>query len=130
MGEDGQEDLRTTRRRSGDAAEDLAVGHLERLGFRVLERNFTCRWGELDVVAEQGELLAFVEVRMRATAVWGDPAHTISRAKQRRIVRATLHWLFRNAGRNRALRFDVISIVGRGADARVEHIPNAFEAGL
>lgn len=106
------------------------MAHLEALGFRILERNFTCRWGELDVVAQREELLAFVEVRMRATAVWGDPAHTISHAKQRRIVRSALHWLYRNGGPPRAIRFDVISVVGRDERARVEHIPNAFEAGM
>lgn len=127
---EARRDPRTERRQRGDSAEDLAASHLEAEGFRVLERNFLCRYGELDLVAERGELLCFVEVRMRSTAVWGDPAHTVSHAKQRKVVRAALHWLFRHGGPPRDVRFDVISVTGRGPDARLEHIPNAFDAGF
>ncbi|NPC85559.1 YraN family protein, partial [Pyxidicoccus fallax] len=103
---------------------------LEAQGWRVLARNWTCRYGELDVVAERGELVCFVEVRMRSTAVWGDPAHTVSFAKQRRVVKAALHYLFAHDLRERMMRFDVISVVGRGERATVEHIPGAFDAGM
>jgi putative endonuclease len=118
------------RRAYGNAAEDAAVGHLEAQGWRVLARNWTCRYGELDVVAERGELVCFVEVRMRSTAVWGDPAHTVSFAKQRRVVKAALHYLFAHDLGERMMRFDVISVVGRGERATVEHIPGAFDAGM
>jgi putative endonuclease len=118
------------RRRWGDAAEDRAAVLLEAAGYRVLERNFQCREGELDIVAERDDVLCFVEVRMRSTAAWGDPALTVSRAKQRRVVRAALRYLFLHRIHGRALRFDVISVVGRGQDAKLEHIPDAFDAGM
>jgi putative endonuclease len=118
------------RREYGNAAEEAAVGFLEAQGWRVLARNWTCRYGELDVVAERGELVCFVEVRMRSTAVWGDPAHTVSFAKQRRVVKAALHYLFAHELGERMMRFDVISVVGRGERATVEHIPGAFDAGM
>lgn len=118
------------RRQYGNAAEELAVGFLEAQGWRVLARNWTCRYGELDVVAERGDTVCFVEVRMRSTAVWGDPAHTVSFAKQRRVVKAALHYLFAHELGERMMRFDVISVVGRGERATVEHIPGAFDAGM
>ncbi len=118
------------RREYGNEAESAAVRHLEARGYRVRARNFRCRYGELDVVAEQGDTVCFVEVRMRSTAVWGDPAHTVSFAKQRRVVKAALHYLFQNDLRERMVRFDVVSVVGQGEQARVEHIPNAFDAGM
>jgi putative endonuclease len=118
------------RRGYGSEAEDAAVRHLESRGYRVRARNYTCRLGELDVVAEREELLCFVEVRMRSTAVWGDPAHTVSSTKQRRVVKAALHYLLVHGLRDRMIRFDVISIVGRGEDATVEHLPGAFDAGM
>ncbi|MFP2904627.1 YraN family protein [Pyxidicoccus sp. 3LFB2] len=118
------------RREYGNAAEEAAVGFLEAQGWRVLARNWTCRYGELDVVAEQGDTVCFVEVRMRSTAVWGDPAHTVSFAKQRRVVKAALHYLFAYELGERMIRFDVISVVGRGERATVEHIPGAFDAGM
>ncbi len=118
------------RRGYGDAAEAAAVRFLEARGYRVRARNFSCRYGELDVVAEQGDTVCFVEVRMRSSAVWGDPAHTVSFAKQRRVVKAALHYLFAHDLRERMIRFDVVSVVGHGEGATVEHIPNAFDAGM
>jgi putative endonuclease len=118
------------RRGYGEAGEAAAVAYLEAQGYGIRARNFLCRYGELDVVAEKGEVLAFVEVRMRSSAVWGDPAHTVSRAKQRRVVKAALHYLFRYGLQGRMVRFDVVSVVGRGERASVEHIPAAFDAGM
>jgi putative endonuclease len=120
----------TERRRYGNEAEETAVRYLEGQGYRVLARNYTCRWGELDIVAERGEVVAFVEVRMRSTAVWGDPSLTVSRAKQRRVVKTALYFLMAYNIRERMVRFDVVSVVGRGPDASVEHLPDAFDAGM
>ncbi|XXF81581.1 YraN family protein [Myxococcaceae bacterium GXIMD 01537] len=118
------------RRGYGNAAEDAAVRHLEARGYRVLARNFLCRYGELDVVAEQGDTVCFVEVRMRSTNLWGDPALTVSFSKQRRVVKAALHYLFAHEVRDKMMRFDVVSVVGHGEGAVVEHIPDAFDAGM
>lgn len=114
----------------GNEAEARAVELLERAGYAVLDRNFSCRWGEVDIVAEKGELLCFVEVRMRSTAAWGDPSLTVMSAKQRRVVKAALHYLLRRGISRRMMRFDVISVVGRGQSAVMEHIPDAFDAGF
>lgn len=126
MGREGAVD----RKGYGDEGEEAAVRFLEGQGYRVLARNYSCRHGELDVVAERGDTLCFVEVRMRSTAVWGDPSHTVSFAKQRRVVKAALHYLLTQRLRDRMIRFDVISVVGRGERATVEHLPGAFDAGM
>lgn len=121
---------RALRRAFGGEAEEVAVGYLERQGYRILARNFLCPYGELDVVAEQGETLCFVEVRMRSHAAWGDPSQTVSGRKQRRVVKAALHYLFQQRRSDWAIRFDVVSVLGRGEKAQVEHIPDAFDAGM
>ncbi|MFY0567193.1 YraN family protein [Archangium lansingense] len=118
------------RKEYGDEGEAEAVRFLEARGYRVRARNFSCRYGELDVVAEHGGTVCFVEVRMRSTAVWGDPSHTVSFAKQRKVVKAALHYLLAHGLRDRMIRFDVISVVGRGERATVEHLPGAFDAGM
>ncbi len=118
------------RRGYGNEAESEVVRFLEARGYRVRARNFSCRYGELDVVAEHGDTVCFVEVRMRSTAVWGDPSHTVSFAKQRKVVKAALHYLLTQKLRDRMIRFDVISVVGRGERATVEHLPGAFDAGM
>src|SRR5690606_19254950 len=99
--------MASERRATGDWAEEMAAAWLEREGYTVLSRNYTCRVGELCLVACRGELLAVVEVRMRSTDRFGDPALTISRTKQRKIVRATLRFLQEHgiALSRRALRF-------------------------
>ena len=71
---------------------------LERAGYRIRERNWLVREGELDIVAERGEFLCFVEVRMRTSARFGDPSLTVTREKQRRVVRAALRYLQRRPG--------------------------------
>lgn len=118
------------RRELGDEAEGTAAVFLEARGYRILSRNFRCRYGELDLVTEKDGMVCFVEVRMRSTAVWGDPSHTVTFRKQRRVVKAALHYLFAHDLRDRMVRFDVITVVGRGSNAAVEHIPGAFDAGM
>ncbi len=118
------------RKSYGNEGEQLAVEHLERAGYVIRDRNVLCRRGELDVVAEKGELLAFVEVRMRSTAVWGDPSMTVTFAKQRKVVLAAYEYCQRHRLFSRVIRFDVASVVGRGRSGHVEHIVDAFEAGM
>ncbi len=118
------------RRGFGNQGEGAAAQFLERRGYAICARNFRCRYGELDVVAEKDGTICFVEVRMRSSAIWGDPSHTISWSKQRRVVKAALHYLLAHGMKGKMIRFDVVSIVGRGGAAAVEHLPNAFDAGM
>ena len=120
----------SAKRAVGDAAEQLTVEHLEREGYLIRDRNVLCRRGELDVVAEKGDVLAFVEVRMRSTAVWGDPSTTVMSSKQRKVVMAAHEYCQRHRLFARVIRFDVASVVGRGREGHVEYIADAFEAGL
>ena len=118
-----------TRRQFGDRGEALAVALLEREGYEILERNVSCRFGEVDIIAVKDTVHCFVEVRSRATDIWGGPVESVVFAKQRKVVKASIYWLQRQRLLDRVpVRFDVISVVGRGADARVEHLPGAFDA--
>lgn len=118
------------RRGYGDQGEEASARLLESQGYQILARNFRCRYGEIDLVAERDNTLCFVEVRTRSTAIWGDPSNSISWAKQRRVVKAALHYLFAYGVRGKMIRFDVVSVIGRGSDAVLEHLPNAFDAGM
>jgi putative endonuclease len=120
----------TPKRQTGDHAEELVCALLTREGYQVRERNAACRYGEVDIIAEKDEVLCFVEVRCRSTDAQGAPALTVSWAKQRKVVRAAMAWLQRHRLFERMIRFDVAQVVGRGKDAQVELIPNAFDAGF
>jgi putative endonuclease len=108
--------VRTPRQRAGDAAEEAACAHLQQHGCRVLARNVRYREGELDVVAQDGPTLVFVEVRMRSRDDFGTPAASVDHFKRRRLVRAAQQYLAQHFGRAAAgargvpaCRFDVIT---------------------
>jgi putative endonuclease len=122
--------LATSTRAVGASAERRVVEQLVQSGHRLLAQNYACRWGELDLVIEKDDIVCFVEVRMRSTRTWGDPLDTISHAKQRRIVKTALFFLGEHRLWRKMIRFDVVSVVGSGDSARIEHIPNAFDAGM
>lgn len=95
----------------GRHAEDLACRHLEALGFQLLERNYRCRAGEIDLVMLDGTTLALVEVRSRSTSAHGGAAATVGARKQQRFIRAARHLILtRPEFRKLAARFDVVAI--------------------
>ncbi|MCC6747680.1 MAG: YraN family protein [Deltaproteobacteria bacterium] len=114
-------------RRLGERAEALAAVHLETQGYRILDRNFLARRGEIDLVAEEGDVLCLVEVRSRESADFGDPLETISREKRARLVRAARQLLAERGWLERAVRFDVVGIVYE-PELRITVVKNAFDA--
>ena len=116
------------RRALGQAGEAAAVAELGRLGFRILARNHACRRGEVDIVAQEGECLCFVEVRTRSRSGIG-PAETVDGAKQRRIVAAARDYLYRHPA-EAPIRFDVAAVTrAPSGELEVELLRNAFDAG-
>ncbi len=115
------------RLRLGALGEDAAVDLLRRGGYRIVARNHRCRRGEIDVVAEKGEVLVFVEVRTRASALFGGPEETVDGRKQRRVIAAARDFLAQRRGPPRALRFDVIAVVDGPAGPALTHFENAFD---
>ncbi|MBI1966210.1 MAG: YraN family protein [Betaproteobacteria bacterium] len=107
----------------GEPAESLAAAFLEGRGLRVLARNYRCRFGELDLIAEHRDTLVFVEVRARRSEAFGGAAGSITRAKRRRLLATARHYLARS-GLRRPCRFDVVLL--RGDGPAIEWIENAF----
>jgi putative endonuclease len=109
------------------AGERAAEAVLRRAGMTVLERRFRVRIGEIDLIAETGPLLVFVEVKTRRGTGYGLPAQAVTTAKQRRIARVASVYLQRHRCGGRPCRFDVIEVfAGPGGVERVEHIEDAF----
>lgn len=115
--------------RDGAAAEALAARHLECHGLTIIARNVRCRGGEVDLIADDGRSLVFVEVRLRKNGRFGGAAASITASKQRRVILAAQHWLAGDGRRhaNRACRFDAILLDGLDA-ARIDWIRGAFDA--
>jgi putative endonuclease len=115
--------LQTQRQQTGQAGEDAALAHLVRHGLTLLERNFRCKGGEIDLIMQDGGTLVFIEVRKRADVRHGGAAASVTRAKQARLIIAAQTWLQRYQ-RPPACRFDVIAI-DAGA---LSWLKNAIEA--
>jgi putative endonuclease len=117
---------------TGKGGERLAVRALKRAGYRVLATNWRARGGELDIVAEQGGTIVFVEVKTRSSDSFAPPELAVNSSKRRKIARAAWRFLERNAATDRDCRFDIVSIVNepQGRRPKVEIIPNAFQVDI
>lgn len=116
------------RRQPGAAGESLACRHLEASGYVILERNFRCRSGEVDVVARHGNATVFVEVKERRGTSHGEGHEAVTFGKRQRIVRAARLYAAARGLSEAAIRFDVISIL-QDADGRrhLRHDAGAFD---
>ena len=112
----------------GALGEDLAVEHLRRRGYRIVERNYRCRLGEIDCVAIHGRTLVFLEVKTRASDAFGGPLEAVDARKRRRLTRLAQYYVREKGVEGVAQRFDVVAVWMEGGRPRVEVYENAFEA--
>ena len=119
-------------RSTGTRYEDLACERLEAAGLVLLERNFSCRHGELDLVMRDRDVLVFVEVRYRrggGAGSYGDGIDSVGAAKRAKLVRAASAWLAMHPRLARhACRFDVVAIAGDAGATSLDWRANAFDA--
>ncbi len=111
----------------GAHGEDLAVAHLIAAGLIVLDRNWRCSFGELDIVAREGAVLVFGEVKTRRSTAFGDPAEAVDWRKARKLRQLAGQWLTDHDQHAREVRFDVIAVLaGGGSPPSVRHLRAAF----
>jgi putative endonuclease len=107
----------------GALGERLAVEHLQSLGLRVLQRNWRCRYGELDVIAVEGATVVFVEVKTRTSDAFGGVAQAVSPVKVRRLRRLAGLWLAQQDRSGAGVRIDVIGVrIGRTRVPELAHL--------
>ncbi len=111
----------------GRAGEALAERYLEQQGYAVVERNYRCPLGEVDLIARHRRVLVFVEVKTRRVETSGTPLESVNAAKQRRLKRVALHYLGQHHLHDQDVQFDVVGI-RLGADPpEVRHVRRAFD---
>ncbi|HEX9688812.1 MAG TPA: YraN family protein [Thermoanaerobaculia bacterium] len=106
--------------------ERVAEKKLVDAGYRILDRNFRARSGELDFVAEENGVVCFVEVKGRSGLGFGSPEEAVTAEKRRRIFRAAEAWLRRRKRADAACRFDVVSVLDDSGDRKIEIFRDAF----
>lgn len=115
----------------GKRGEKLALSFLKKRGYRILDRNFRCKIGEIDIVAEEGGQIVFVEVKTRRNFSFGLPEETLNYFKRKRLTRLALFYLSNHHLQKKPCRFDVVAILFKKEKPRNIHlIKNAFEAIL
>ncbi len=108
------------------AAEEIAADHLAGLGYEIIERNFNCKLGEIDIIARHMGDLVFIEVKARHSTAAFNPVFAVNRRKQDKIIRAARLYLKRRYRENPTARFDVV-VVTMEPEPHFEVIPNAFD---
>ena len=111
----------------GREGELIAEKYLRKKGYKLVERNFRCPLGELDLIVLDRRVIVFVEVKTRSDDRFGVPLESVHRHKQQRMIKAALFFLSRHRLHHRDARFDVIGISFAGREPMVRHIENAFD---
>lgn len=108
-------------RKLGFWGESKAAGYLKRNGYKILERNFRCPFGEVDIIAQKDDVTAFIEVKTRRSDLYGAPNEAVGRDRQTRYKNSARYY-FANREFDCTVRFDIIEVTKAG----VNHIENAF----
>ena len=110
----------------GRRGESAAAEYLKKKKYRIVGLNYACRFGEIDVIAENRDYIVFAEVKMRKSAAFAEAKEFVTAAKQQRVISTAQLWLQSNPTEKQP-RFDVIEIYGEGEHIeRINHIENAF----
>jgi putative endonuclease len=116
-----------SRRGAGKTAEDAAAGYLRSSGYKILERNYSTPLGEIDIVALDGDVVCFVEVRSRSGGGFGGALEALTKSKQRQVARAAKAYMKAKRLEGAGVRFDFAAVeIPEEGEARVELVKNAF----
>lgn len=107
--------------KTGQRGEVLAAAWLEEKGWRIVERNFRCAGGEIDLIGEHKSTLIFVEVKTRSSAHYGAPGQALTRQKTQKMIRAAMIYLSQHQAWHRPCRFDFVGIIFQGLETKMEH---------
>lgn len=122
--------MTNTRIDIGKRGETLAISFLKKNGYRIIESNFRCRYGEIDIIAQEGKTVAFIEVKTKTNNRFGSPTQAIDLRKQRQVSKTALIYISQKRLTNYSARFDVVGVNIKGSNSEIELIKNAFELCL
>ncbi len=114
------------RHETGRIGENIAVNYLEKNGYKVIDRNFECKQGEIDIVALDKDVIVFVEVKTRASALYGLPKEAVDKTKKKHIYRSAEYYAYSHNLENEPIRIDVIEIYKKQGKFWVNHIKQAI----
>ena len=113
------------KRAVGNYGESIAVEYLKKKAYKIIERNFRCPFGEIDIIAKENNTIVFVEVKSRKSKDFALPEQAVDRNKQKNIIKVAQYFLNKNNLRNVPCRFDIVSFIEN--ESEIKLIRNAFE---
>ena len=118
----------SSKQQTGQAAESQACDLLQKQGLQLIERNYHCRQGEIDLIMRDGNCTVFVEVRYRRNSSFGSAAESVDYRKQKKIISTASHYLQQhNKLARQPARFDVVSMSAQGNNTHIDWIQDAFQ---
>ena len=106
----------------GNTGENLATEYLEKQGYTILERNFYCKQGEIDIIAKDNNEIVFIEVKSRSNKLFGIPSEAVTKQKIKHLFRNARYFLYKNKMINEYIRFDVVEILIKSGKFNINHI--------
>ncbi len=126
-GERGRDEPRREKKELGRRGEEVALRFLKKKGYRIIEKNYVCKMGEMDIIAKEKDTLAFIEVKARTSREFGPPQLAVNDWKQRQLSKIALNYLKEKRLEDVKARFDVVAIFLGQKDEEIELIRNAFD---
>ncbi len=114
------------RHETGKIGEDISVRYLEQNGYTIIERNFECNQGEIDIIAKDKEEIVFIEVKTRSSALYGLPKEAVDKTKKKHIYRSAEYYVYAKRLENEPIRIDVIEIYKKHGMFKLHHIKQAI----
>jgi putative endonuclease len=119
--------MTTIQKTAGDRGEDYALKFLTQKGLRLLEKNYACYFGEIDLIMQDTEHIVFIEVRYRSPSSFGSALESITPSKIKKLIKTASHFLQRKKWLNKVnSRFDIVAIDFKKAENEISWIKNAF----
>lgn len=106
----------------GRKGEDEAVRYIESKGYKIIERNFMCRQGEIDIIALDRDYIVFIEIKSRTSTEYGLPSESVTKMKIKHMKKAIQYFLYKNNLENENIRVDVIEVYVRGKEYEINHL--------
>ena len=115
------------KKETGKLGEDIAVHYLKQNGYVILDRNFECRQGEIDIIALDKKEIVFIEVKTRTSNKYGAPSEAVNKIKQKHMLQTIKYYLYIRNLSDEFIRLDVIEVYIKNNVYKVNHIKQAFE---
>ena len=108
----------------GNVGEEISLKYLKQIGYKIIERNFACRQGEIDIIAKDKDEYVFIEVKTRSNLLFGKPKEAVNYYKKKHILKSTKYYLYIHKLNKCFIRFDIIEIYFKNHKYSLNHLKN------